>query len=174
MSTSVLADRLRKLEAAEVVERVPGPSGSVVEYRLTETGRGLAPAMAALRAWGVRYLYTPAFGRGPDPDEECFDVSFVEGHEALSPESYEWRIDHEVVTLEYSDGRICRLEGSGAGAPAALVATTNSDFMRRWAEGSTDWDQGRADGEVIVEGDDSAWTRMQVATGYLNSNASVG
>jgi DNA-binding HxlR family transcriptional regulator len=174
MGTSVLADRLRKLEENGVVQRRPGPKGSVVEYQLTEVGLGLAPAMAALRAWGVRYLYTPAAGADPDTGQECFDVSFVDGHEDLPPETYEWRIDDEIVTLDYSQGRVCRRHGSPPEGSVAVVATTTSEFMQRWAEGAMGWDEGRAEGDVTVDGDDSAWERMQAATGYLRAFEHAG
>jgi DNA-binding HxlR family transcriptional regulator len=166
IGTSVLADRLRKLEGAGVVERRPGPSGAVIEYALTPAGHDLAPAMASLRAWGVRYLYTPAAGADPETGEECFDVTFVDGHEDLPDESYMWRIDEQVVALDYHDGELCRHPGEPVDPPG-VVATTSAAFMRRWAEGSTTWDQGRADGEVMIDGDDAAWKRMKAATGYL-------
>ena len=72
IGTSVLADRLRKLEGAGVVARRPGEQGAVVLYELTEAGRELGPAMAALRSWGVRYLYQPV--TDADGGVECFDL----------------------------------------------------------------------------------------------------
>lgn len=161
VGSSVLADRLRKLERAGVVRREVGDSGSVVVYELTDAGRELGPAMAALRSWGVRYLYEPADA------EECFDVSFVDGVEALRAEDYEWRIDDDAVALRYEDGRLCRRAGS-ARRPA-VVSRMTAAFMQRWAAGVTSWDEGRATGDVQVEGTDEAWERMLAATGYLRT-----
>ena len=47
-----LAERLRDLEAAGVIERRVLPtSPPSVEYRLTASGRRLAPVVEAVRAW---------------------------------------------------------------------------------------------------------------------------
>ncbi|MDP8943353.1 MAG: helix-turn-helix transcriptional regulator [Actinomycetota bacterium] len=52
LSERVLAERLRELEEAGLVERLvdPGPPISVT-YRLTANGERLGPAMEALRDW---------------------------------------------------------------------------------------------------------------------------
>lgn len=53
--------RLRELEAAGLVSRTSyAEVPPRVEYALTERGRALAPAIAALRSWGRR---TPGRGR---------------------------------------------------------------------------------------------------------------
>jgi len=62
MSESVLADRLRKLVVAEILETVPySEPGSRTrhEYRLTRKGWDLWPAMIALKQWGDRYEADP-------------------------------------------------------------------------------------------------------------------
>jgi hypothetical protein len=46
------------------------------------------------------------------------------------------------------------------------VVTTTRSFMRRWVEGSSNWDSGKSSGEVQVQGDAAAWGRMLLATGY--------
>lgn len=52
LSERVLAERLRELQAAGIVEREvdPGPPITAT-YRLTEVGQRLGPAIEALRAW---------------------------------------------------------------------------------------------------------------------------
>jgi DNA-binding HxlR family transcriptional regulator len=64
ISRSLLASRLRELEDAGVIERLPGRSSSRTEYHLSEAGRDLKTVIEALGAWGVRW----AFGE-PAPDE---------------------------------------------------------------------------------------------------------
>jgi DNA-binding HxlR family transcriptional regulator len=54
MSTTLLVQRLRKLEEIGVVERVKVPGG--VEYRLTAAGEGLRPIVMALGHWGARWI----------------------------------------------------------------------------------------------------------------------
>lgn len=57
--TNILADRLRELQEAGVVRRVPMVRGG---YELTELGRELEPVVAALERWGWSVLGAPAEG----------------------------------------------------------------------------------------------------------------
>ena len=54
MSTSLLAQRLRRLEEAGIVRRAV--SGKVWEYGLTEAGEDLRPIVMALGHWGARWI----------------------------------------------------------------------------------------------------------------------
>jgi DNA-binding HxlR family transcriptional regulator len=54
-----LTDRLRRLEAAGVVEREPAESGNEVWYRLTDPGRDLGPAIDELTFWGIEHAKQP-------------------------------------------------------------------------------------------------------------------
>ncbi|WP_240506368.1 winged helix-turn-helix transcriptional regulator [Thermoactinospora rubra] len=55
--TNTLADRLRRLEDAGIVERVPySEHPPRFSYRLTERGRRLGPVVDAMAEWGVRHL----------------------------------------------------------------------------------------------------------------------
>lgn len=64
ISRSLLAERLRRLERAGVLERRVAPSGRATEYRLTPAGRALQRLIDVLAEWGARW----AFGE-PQPDE---------------------------------------------------------------------------------------------------------
>ena len=56
IASNILADRLRKLEAAGLVDRrVYQQSPARYEYILTEKGRDLRPVLEAIIAWGKRY-----------------------------------------------------------------------------------------------------------------------
>jgi DNA-binding HxlR family transcriptional regulator len=61
MATNILADRLQKLETAGIIvsERVEKDARRV-NYRLTEKGIDLAPALLELLIWGARYEETEA------------------------------------------------------------------------------------------------------------------
>lgn len=53
----ILADRLRKLVSAEVLEKVPYQARPPrYEYRLTEKGLSLYPIIVSLAHWGDRHL----------------------------------------------------------------------------------------------------------------------
>lgn len=55
--TNILADRLRRLEQAGLVERRPySERPPRYEYRLTRKGKDLAPAVRSLAEWGVRHV----------------------------------------------------------------------------------------------------------------------
>jgi DNA-binding HxlR family transcriptional regulator len=57
ISTNILADRLRQLECAQLIERRPGPeAGGHARYRLTRKGADLLPALQALAHWGFQHI----------------------------------------------------------------------------------------------------------------------
>jgi DNA-binding HxlR family transcriptional regulator len=61
IATNVLADRLRKLEAAGIIVAEPVENDRRrMNYRLTAKGIDLAPAMLELLIWGSRHEKTQA------------------------------------------------------------------------------------------------------------------
>jgi DNA-binding HxlR family transcriptional regulator len=54
-----LTDRLRRLEAAHVIEREPAATGNEVWYCLTDAGRDLGPAIDELTFWGIEHNKEP-------------------------------------------------------------------------------------------------------------------
>lgn len=60
VSDTMLAARLRTLEAEGLVEREVVPTSAVqVRYELTEKGRDLAPVIEAMITWAHRWLPLP-------------------------------------------------------------------------------------------------------------------
>src|SRR5436190_21477708 len=61
IATNLLADRLRDLEQAGVVEReeAPPPIATTL-FRLTERGRALEPVVDRLGRWGTPFMVEPA------------------------------------------------------------------------------------------------------------------
>jgi DNA-binding HxlR family transcriptional regulator len=68
ISRSVLAQRLRRLEQAGVVERTVESDGQPALYRLTDSGRELVSVVAALNDWGARWVVPRPGAREVDPD----------------------------------------------------------------------------------------------------------
>jgi DNA-binding HxlR family transcriptional regulator len=68
ISRSVLTDRMRALERAEVIERRTGPKGRTLEYRLTSAGRDLEPVVQAIGEWGATWSFTEPRADELDPD----------------------------------------------------------------------------------------------------------
>jgi DNA-binding HxlR family transcriptional regulator len=161
IGTSLLADRLRRLEAAGVLVREPGAVGEGVVYELTDRGRALEEPLRALREWGAQFLFDPtADGHA----HRHFDMAYVEGIENMPDGQFELVVDDEPTTFRFSEGQ---LNQEGGAAPAAeLVVRTSSAFLGRWAAGAIDWDGGVAKGEVVVDGPEEAWRRWLAATGY--------
>ena len=63
IATNILADRLRKLEAAGLLTaELDDSDGRRVNYRLTEKGIDLAPVLLDLLVWGARHERTGAPG----------------------------------------------------------------------------------------------------------------
>jgi DNA-binding HxlR family transcriptional regulator len=59
ISSNILADRLRKLQSSEIiVAEEEATDGRRVNYRLTEKGIDLAPALLELLIWGARHEET--------------------------------------------------------------------------------------------------------------------
>ncbi|MEE7546149.1 helix-turn-helix transcriptional regulator [Xanthomonas sp. Kuri4-1] len=58
VARNILADRLRRLVAAGILETQDASDGSLYqEYVLTARGAGLFPVVVALRQWGEQHLF---------------------------------------------------------------------------------------------------------------------
>lgn len=161
IGSTVLAERLRKLETSGLVERQPGPVGSGILYVLTDRGHALAPALEALRRWGVQYLTDPSADGAPSRE---FDVRYVDGIEDLAAGEFGLVVDEKPTVLGFRDGRLTQMLGESE--DPETVVTTTSAFMVRWAAGEVTWDQGLAAGEVTHTGTETSWERWLAATGY--------
>jgi hypothetical protein len=112
--------------------------------------------------WGVSYLTDPAADGG---DHHEFDLHYVEGIDALHDAEFGLVVDEQPTRLRFSRGHL----DQAAGEPAHPILTvhTSSAFMNRWAAGAASWDDGRASGEVILDGPSRNWDTWLAATGYL-------
>ena len=71
-----VADRMRALERAEVIERGTGPKGRTLEYRLTPAGRDVKPVVQAIGEWGATWSFTEP-PRGQDRQASVVEPSEV-------------------------------------------------------------------------------------------------
>ena len=162
ISTTVLAERLRKLESGGVVERQLGAVGTTVTYAVTERGARLDEALQALRRWGVDFLTDPTADGAPCHD---YDLHYVDGIDSLDDGVFGLIVDGISSTLCFSGGH---LEQTAAEpARPLLVVQTSSEFMDRWAAGTSSWDDGIESGEVELIGSRDEWNHWLAATGYL-------
>jgi DNA-binding HxlR family transcriptional regulator len=162
ISTTVLAERLRKLETAGVVERRAAGIGEGVVYELTERGNALDDALAALRQWGVEFLTDP---EADGAEHRTFDIHYVEGIDGLDDSEFGLIVDGKPTTLRFAGGYL--EQTPGAPLAAKLVVTTTAAFMDRWAAGQLSWDEGVAAREVILAGEADSWPQWLAATGYV-------
>ena len=130
VSTNLLADRLRELEAAEVVvKREPKPPVATPVFELTEHGRALIPVLKQLMEWGLRYMVP-----GPAPDDEFRGRWMIWPAEAYltdrrpeqPAEVIQLRADDEPITLEVDAGRVSALSGDDTPPDATLTGDPHS------------------------------------------------
>lgn len=64
ITTNILADRLKRLEQVEILEKTPYQHNPVrYDYYLTPKGQALAPLVMEMVKWGLQYIP----GTGPQP-----------------------------------------------------------------------------------------------------------
>ncbi|WP_327146496.1 winged helix-turn-helix transcriptional regulator [Nocardia sp. NBC_01327] len=155
IATNMLADRLRDLEASDVIERRLAGEGSVVEYALTPWGAELRPTIESLIRWS-----TPLMLRGPDGD------SFRPEWLALAvPALLATRVKVRLsatVGLEIGDSSL-QLHATRSGFDVgprdgrALDATVRTDpgYVLGLAAGALTLSDALALGLVEIEGDES-------------------
>ena len=80
--TNILSDRLKELQHAGVIRRLPLAHG--LAYDLTEHGRGLEPVILGLARWGLRSLGEPAHGDLPTADSLTIDLLAAGATDAAS------------------------------------------------------------------------------------------
>jgi DNA-binding HxlR family transcriptional regulator len=125
-----LTDRLRRLEAAGVIEREPAETGKEVWYRLTEAGEDLESAIDELTFWGIEHAKEP-----PRPDEPVHADAVMVGTKVwlnrygpakLGGLVWVWRFpDEDYYSLRAADGTWELSRGKGEG-PAVTVDATEA------------------------------------------------
>jgi DNA-binding HxlR family transcriptional regulator len=129
-----LTDRLRRLEAAEVVEREPAETGNEVWYGLTDAGLDLMPALDELTFWGIEHAKDR-----PRPDEPVHSDTAMIGTKvwlnkySAAPRDglvWVWRFpdDDDPYTLRAAKGSWELGRGKDDGAAVTVEAT-----QRDWA-----------------------------------------
>jgi DNA-binding HxlR family transcriptional regulator len=124
VSPDVLAQRLRDLEAAGVVERVRlPPPASVRAYALTARGRELEPAVLALGRWGSVAPFPPAQDArlGSDALVLALKTLFDPAAGGDGDGSYELRLGDDRFHARL-DGDRFEVERGAAASPDAVIA----------------------------------------------------
>jgi DNA-binding HxlR family transcriptional regulator len=156
ISRSLLASRLRQLEDAGVLVRLPFGQSKVPEYHLSEAGRELKPVIEALGAWGVRWAF-----QDPQPEELDGGLLVWKIHQRINRERLPQR--RTVVEFDFTGPRARRVwllleprEVSVCVTPPGFDAdlVVRADlllFYRVWL-GQTDYHSTLRCGGLVVEG----------------------
>ena len=107
ISRSVLTDRMRALERAEVIERRTGPKGRTLEYRLTSAGRDLEPVVQAIGEWGATWSFTDPRPEELDPDLLIVWMARHVDRQRLPP-------NRTVVKIDFRDPEAPLLDGASS------------------------------------------------------------
>jgi DNA-binding HxlR family transcriptional regulator len=123
-----LTDRLRRLEAAGVLEREPAQTGNEVWYRLSDAGLDLEPAIDELTLWGIEHAKEP-----PRPGEPVHSDAAMIGtkvwlnrYASTPPDGlvWLWRFpDQERYSLRTRNGAWELNRGKENGAAVTVDAT---------------------------------------------------
>ncbi len=112
--TNILSSRLKELQSAGIVRRVPLAHG--LAYSLTDFGRGLEDVVLALGRWGFQEMGEPAAGDVITPDSMtmAFRTAFQPAAAMpLPPTIYDAHLGDFALRLnvDSADLRVVRLDG---------------------------------------------------------------
>lgn len=160
--TNLLTTRLAQLRSDGLVERkrLPPPADSVTVYQLTPLGESLGRPLAELARWGM--LTLPAIREDRSFRGHWLVLAMNARFEAAAAagvtESYEFRIDSEVVRLDVADG--VGSARAGAANDPAVVITADADTFLELDAGAITPSDAVARG-ARIHGDPAAIARMQ-------------
>lgn len=124
IATNLLADRLRELESAGLVQReeAPPPVATTL-FQLTGAGLELEPVLQAIGQWGMRFMARPAQGDEFRGHWFTFPVSYFlrDRDPGAPPATIELRAASDPVVIEVSGGSVRTRLGSAA-APDLVLA----------------------------------------------------
>lgn len=174
IGTNLLAARLRELERNGVTERrrLSAPAASMV-YELTARGRQLEPAVIALTRWGSGRLGRPRRGEHFRPAwlVIAMQAAFQPGAAADVRETYEFRIDDEVLQVRVEEGSVAASQGPGH--KPDMTFTSDSLTLRAIMAGRLTFRDAVAQDRAEIEGDRSALSRCAKVFGPAGRESAV-
>jgi DNA-binding HxlR family transcriptional regulator len=159
-SPNVLAQRLRELEQAEVIQRrkLPPPAGSWI-YELTDWGRELKPIVITLGTWALRSRSFPADAPvGTDSVILALGTFFDADAAGDLTARYELHLGENTFSVRVADREI-EVDRGAAEGPDAIIETDAATLSALVWERRELTDALRA-GDVTIEGDRHAVTRF--------------
>ncbi len=162
ISTNLLSERLKNLEQEGILSRrvLPPPAGSTV-YELTAVGLALEKSLLELGKWGSQFV-------PPSPDGVALlNVgsyaltlkTFFRPEQAQEvDETYELRIDNEVLQVQIKRGEIDVQQGQALKADA--IFQTDMPTYLRLLQRQLQPEMAVAQGLVWIDGDPAALNRF--------------
>jgi DNA-binding HxlR family transcriptional regulator len=166
IATNLLADRLRFLEAAAIVERheVAAPLPGVL-YRLGPRGETLVPVLRELARWGAPLMLD---GQGDDACHSRWLVFLAELLYAdadtadVAPLTVSVSNGEETVTIGIEDDGVHVEAGSPRSADLSIEA--DPDTLFAVLSGELPFDRAVSDGRALITGGARARRRMAILT----------
>jgi DNA-binding HxlR family transcriptional regulator len=161
IATNLLAERLRTLEGAGVLERedAPPPVATTL-FKLTPRGQELEGVLAELVRWGARLMVDG--DRGDEVRSRWFtfpaELFLTDTEPDKPPVTIEIRTGDEPITIEAGSGEVHARPGP-ADDPS-LVLTGNPQVVLGVIAGKLSLDDARSRG-LQWDGDRSAFERLQ-------------
>lgn len=175
MSRSLLAQRLRALEDAGVIEARRPRDRRATQYTLTEAGQALWEVVRPLAAWGERWLTLRP--EHSDPSVVLWAwIKFHLAHEALPTRRIVVQFDFPEqlpphrrfwVLFQRPDAEICY---TPPGLPIDLSVIAGSEALTRWHVGALEWRDAVRSGSIQVTGPPAlaralpTWNRRAIST----------
>ncbi len=162
VSTNLLSERLKSLEQEGLICRrvLPPPAGSTV-YELTPLGQGLEETLLELGKWGSQFVPSSA-GEAALLNVGSYALTlktFFRPEQAHGiSETYELRIEGEVLQVRIEEGEIRVQQGEGLSADA--VFHTDVPTYLGLLTGQIQPEEAVSKGNVQIEGDPDALNRF--------------
>jgi DNA-binding HxlR family transcriptional regulator len=159
-SPNVLAQRLRELEHAGIVQRrkLPPPAGSSI-YELTDWGRELKPIVLSLGTWALRSRSFPADAPvGTDSVILALGTFFDADAAGDLTARYELRLGENAFSVRVAEGGI-EVDRGAADDPDAIIETDAATLSALIWERRELADALR-DADITIAGDQRAVTRF--------------
>jgi DNA-binding HxlR family transcriptional regulator len=167
ISPNLLADRLRALEDAGLVERadVPPPAARTV-YALTDAGRRTRDVIEALARFGTDLLDAPAPGRPLRPGMAVYAtvVPFADPVVAAEmDEHFRLVVGGRTFDLAVRDGGVTTVDPAtdrAAASEPAVVLECEPALLVAARRGDVDLEEAAGDGRLAVRGSRAAFRRF--------------
>ena len=158
VSTSVLTERLARLEDSGVVRRsfLAPPAASNV-YELTDSGRSLEPVVFAMVRWGARYLLPLRPDERMEPDWLRLVLAAYARQKRTPPRRYEVRVRaNGTEAVIHVSGGVKGTAVTAAGGPSDVRLTIDAADLLGLMAGRIVPLDAVAEGRIEAEGDLSA------------------